>query len=188
MILCAPASWYHFAFYIRRIMTMTQSSDSQQSTPCKTPNIDTQLCFALYSTSRAITKQYATLLKDLDVTYPQYLVLLVLWENDSLTVQEIACAMELEGATTTPLIQRMEKLGLLSRQRSKEDERKVNVVLTDKGKALKKEAQKIPEQLGCALGVDDDFAMELIGHMNAIKKHLKMPSKNTLNRESKSGK
>ncbi len=134
--------------------------------------ISDQLCFALYSTSRAITKQYAILLRDLGVTYPQYLALLALWEKDGLAVQELARILELEGATTTPLLQRLEKLDLVSRQRSSEDERRVNVFLTKKGKGLRAKALKVPEALGCALGVDDKRAHKLIAQMNELKKHL----------------
>lgn len=135
--------------------------------------ISDQLCFALYSTSRAITKQYAILLQDLGVTYPQYLALLALWEKDGLTVQELARILELEGATTTPLLQRLEKLDLVSRQRSSEDERRVHVFLTRKGKGLRAKALKVPEALGCALGIDEKRARKIISQLNEIKNFLK---------------
>ncbi len=135
--------------------------------------IDYQLCFALYSTSRAITKQYAVLLKELEVTYPQYLVLLILWENDGLSIQDIAKTLELEGATTTPLIQRMEKLELVSRQRSSEDERRVHVHLTQKAKQLQEKAKSVPTALGCALGVDEAAAQKIISQMNELKNNIK---------------
>lgn len=131
--------------------------------------LDHQLCFSLYSTSRLITKQYAVLLNELKITYPQYLVLLVLWENDGLTVQEIARSLELEGATTTPLIQRMEKLGLVDRKRSVQDERKVNVFLSKKGMSLRLKAMRIPHTIACSLGIDKKKAKEVMAHLNAIK-------------------
>lgn len=132
-----------------------------------------QLCFALYSTSRAITKQYASILSDLGVTYPQYLSLLALWEQDGLTIHELGRLLELEGATTTPLVKRMEKLGLVRRERSTEDERRVHIFLTEKGKAARKKALKVPEALGCALGVDNAQAMKLIKQMDKLKAALK---------------
>lgn len=131
--------------------------------------IEDQLCFALYSTSRAITKQYAVLLEKMGITYPQYLALMVLWERDGLLVQEIAANLELDGATTTPLIQRLEKLGLVSRQRSTDDERKVHVFLTTKGRNLFKKALDVPDGLGCATGVDIKTAEMLIKEMKTIK-------------------
>lgn len=131
--------------------------------------IDDQLCFALYSTSRAITKQYAPLLEKLNLTYPQYLAMMVLWQKDGQLVQQIADQLELDQATTTPLIQRMEKLGLLTRQRSNQDERKVEVYLTDKGRDLYKKALDVPQQIGCAIGVDDETARRLIEETGEIK-------------------
>lgn len=135
--------------------------------------IEDQLCFALYSTSRALTKQYAILLDKMGITYPQYLALMVLWERDGLLVQEIAANLELEAATTTPLIQRLEKLGFVSRQRSAEDERRVHVFLTDKGRKLYKQALKIPHGLGCAIGVTPETAKKLIAEIRVIKDFIK---------------
>lgn len=132
-------------------------------------NIEDQLCFALYSTSRAITKHYAPLLEAMGVTYPQYLTLMVLWTQDGLTIREVADRLELEAATTTPLVQRLEKLGLVSRQRSTEDERRVNVFLTTKGKRYYQKARPIPEAARCSVGVSKTKAKELISEMRAIK-------------------
>ncbi len=132
-----------------------------------------QMCFALYSTSRAITKQYSVLLEKMGLTYPQYLVMLILWENDGLTVREIAKSLELEGATTTPLIQRMEKLDLVIRKRGIDDERCVYVHLTPKGEGLKTMAKNVPDALGCAIGVDEKLARQIVSQMNAIKSSLK---------------
>lgn len=131
--------------------------------------IEDQLCFALYSTSRAITKEYAILLDTMGVTYPQYLAMMVLWQRDGLLVQEIAANLEVDQATATPLIQRLEKLGLVMRQRNPEDERKVQVFLTPKGKKYYKTALSVPDGLGCAIGVDQNQAKRLIKELNAIK-------------------
>ncbi len=135
-----------------------------------------QLCFALYSTSRAITKQYASLLRELGVTYPQYLSLLALWEQDGLSIQELGRLLELEGATTTPLVKRMEKLGLVRRERSSEDERRVHIFLTAKGKSCREKALRVPEELGCALGIDSDQAVTLIKQMHKLKAALQTES------------
>lgn len=131
-----------------------------------------QLCFALYSTSRAITKKYASLLSDLGVTYPQYLSLMALWERDGLTINELGRLLELEGATTTPLVKRLEKLGLVRRERSAKDERRVHIFLTDKGKSYRERALSVPETLGCALGIDDLQAKRLIKQMRKLKDSL----------------
>ncbi|MEM7426314.1 MAG: MarR family transcriptional regulator [Pseudomonadota bacterium] len=131
--------------------------------------IEEQLCFALYSTSRAITREYVTLLEPLGVTYPQYLALMVLWRRDGLMVQEIAASLEIDQATATPLVQRLEKLGYVHRQRSREDERKVFVFLTERGKGLFASALGIPEALGCAIGVTEEKAARLLAELNTIK-------------------
>lgn len=109
--------------------------------------LEHQICFPVYATSRLITKLYQPLLSPLGLTYPQYLVMLVLWENDQLPVKRISEKLILESNTLTPLLKRMEKMDLLSRIRSSEDERVVIIKLTENGQALKKEAQHIPLDL-----------------------------------------
>ncbi len=106
--------------------------------------LDEQLCFALYSTTLAMNKIYRKLLRELDLTYPQYLVLLVLWENDALTVSEIGERLFLDSATLTPLLKRMEVAGLLQRLRAVNDERQVIVTLTASGRELKQRAKNVP--------------------------------------------
>lgn len=133
------------------------------------PLLNQQLCFALYSTSRAITKVYAGLLADLGLTYPQYLTMLVLWEKDGLSVQEIADRLYMEGATATPLIQRIERLGLVHKKRSATDERRQDVFLTDKGRALRARAADVPSQLGCALNITDEKAHALLDEIAQIR-------------------
>ena len=135
--------------------------------------LDEQMCFALYATSRAITKKYAELLSELGVTYPQYLTLLALWEKDGMGVHELARALDMEGATMTPLIQRMEKLGVVSRIRSDQDERRVNVFRTEKGKGLRAKALSVPPALGCAIGVDEAKAKAIIAELRKIRDALK---------------
>ena len=132
-------------------------------------NIEDQLCFALYSTSRAITKEYAILLDSMGITYTQYLAMMVLWKQDGILLQDIANGLQIDQATATPLVQRLEKLGLVTRNRSIQDERKVQVFLTPKGKSLYKTALTVPSSVGCAIGVDNKKAKELIAEMNQIK-------------------
>lgn len=109
--------------------------------------LENQICFPLYATSRLITKLYTPLLDDLGITYPQYLVLLVLWKEDHKTVTNISEQLLLETNTLTPLLQRMEAKELIYRKRSEDDERKVVVSLTKQGKALKRKALCIPGKI-----------------------------------------
>jgi len=106
--------------------------------------LDNQLCFALYSTSLAMTKLYKPLLEELGLTYPQYLVMLVLWERDGLMVSELGERLFLDSGTLTPLLKRLEAAGLIARIRAVEDERRVHITLTAAGRKLKAQARKIP--------------------------------------------
>jgi MarR family transcriptional regulator, organic hydroperoxide resistance regulator len=108
--------------------------------------LDNQLCFALYSTSLAMTKLYKPLLDELGLTYPQYLVMLVLWEEDGPMVSELGERLFLDSGTLTPLLKRLESAGLVARVRDTQDERRVHITLTAAGRKLKARAQKIP---GC---------------------------------------
>jgi len=110
--------------------------------------LDNQLCFALYSASLAMTKLYKPLLDELGITYPQYLVLLVLWERDGITVSELGERLSLDSGTLTPLLKRLETAGLVSRLRDTQDERRVLVRLSAAGRELKQRAARIP---GCVL-------------------------------------
>lgn len=123
--------------------------------------LDNQICFRLYTASRLVTQAYTPMLTKLGLTYPQYLVLMVLWEKDKQPVNDIAHRLLLETNTVTPLLQRMEKLGLVLRERGKEDKRQQIVSLTEKGRELEENAYKcIPGGMGeklkaCPLEVDD---------------------------------
>lgn len=116
--------------------------------------LDRQVCFALYSASRATTAAYRTLLADLGLTYPQYLVMLVLWERDGRGVQEICDALQLDTGTLSPLLKRLEAGGLVDRQRAGGDDRRVTVGLTPAGAALRDRASDIPARLAQATGLD----------------------------------
>ena len=106
--------------------------------------LDNQLCFALYSASLAMTKLYKPLLAELGLTYPQYLVLLVLWEHDDVIVSTLGERLFLDSGTLTPLLKRMEAAGLLVRTRSAQDERRVQISLTEVGRKLKARAARVP--------------------------------------------
>jgi len=108
--------------------------------------LDNQLCFALYSTSLAMTKLYKPLLDELGLTYPQYLVMLLLWEKDGPMVSELGERLYLDSGTLTPLLKRLEAAGFIARVRDTQDERRVHITLTAAGRKLKAKAQKIP---GC---------------------------------------
>lgn len=107
--------------------------------------LDDQLCFALYTASRAMTSAYAPLLEELGLTYPQYLVMLVLWQEDGARVSRIGERLALDSATLTPLLKRLEAHGLIARKRSTADERVVEIFLTTDGKRLKRRAAGVPK-------------------------------------------
>ncbi len=138
--------------------------------------LDRQMCFALYSASLAMTKLYKPLLSKLDLTYPQYLVMLVLWERDGIRVSGLKERLYLDYGTLTPLIKRLEARGLLIRQRSPEDERQVIVRLTEEGRALRAEAGQIPEQVasasGCSLAELEDLKNQLLALRNRLHSKL----------------
>jgi DNA-binding MarR family transcriptional regulator len=129
------------------------------------PLLDDQLCFALYSTGLAMNKVYRKLLRKLDLTYPQYLAMLVLWERDGVTVSEIGARLFLDSATLTPLLKRLEAAGLVTRSRSAADERQVVVALSAAGRAMAGEAAAIQEQVLCATACPPD-------QLGAIKRQL----------------
>lgn len=117
-------------------------------------HLDEQLCFALYAASRAMTRLYRTVLTDLDLTYPQYLVLVVLWERDDVTVSALGDRLMLDSGTLSPLLTRLEGAGLVARRRSERDHRAVHVALTAAGSALRTRAATISPQMNCASGLD----------------------------------
>ncbi|SBV37766.1 putative organic hydroperoxide resistance transcriptional regulator (ohrR) [uncultured Stenotrophomonas sp.] len=134
--------------------------------------LDRQLCFALYSANLAMNKHYRPLLKALGLTYSQYLVMLVLWERDALTVSEIGERLFLDSATLTPLLKRLQTAGLVTRTRAREDERQVIVALTAAGRALRRKAERIPEQVMCAVGCGLDELAALKRQLETLRLNL----------------
>jgi DNA-binding MarR family transcriptional regulator len=136
------------------------------------PRLDGQLCFALYSTGLAMTKIYRKVLKPLDVTYPQYLVLLVLWEHERLSVSDIGKHLFLDSATLTPLLKRLEAADLVARTRSSEDERQVDVSLTKKGRALQSIAPEIQQAIADATHCSDTELNRLRKDLAVLRRRL----------------
>ena len=135
--------------------------------------LDNQLCFSLYRLSRMVTQKYTPLLKPLDITYPQYLVLLVLWQNleqgfSAMSVSQLTTALQLDTGTVTPLLKRMESKGILSRQRDSADERIVLVSLCKKGRDLREQAKSIPQQLLCKADLQVDQLSEIKGQLQFL--------------------
>jgi DNA-binding MarR family transcriptional regulator len=117
--------------------------------------LDDQLCFALYAAQRAVTAAYRPLLEKLGLTYPQYLVLLVLWERGETTVKELAAALRLDYGTVSPLLKRLDSAGLVRRERAAHDERSVLVACTGRGEELRERAARVPGALRAATGLED---------------------------------
>lgn len=118
--------------------------------------LDRQICFPLYAASNLLTKLYRPVLAELGLTYPQYLVMLVLWEQSPQSVGSLGESLHLDGGTLTPLLKRMESAQLINRQRDAEDERRVVINLTPKGKLLQREAVRVPLTLGQQLRIDEE--------------------------------
>lgn len=127
----------------------------------KTPQLGNQLCFPLYVIAKEITGLYRPLLEELDITYPQYLVMMVLWEHQRLTVNQIGEKLFLDSGTITPLLKRLEAKSYILRQRKIEDERVVEISLTDEGERLQDKACLIPEKMNDRLDLSETDVQEL---------------------------
>ncbi|MFJ7999398.1 MarR family winged helix-turn-helix transcriptional regulator [Streptomyces sp. NPDC096310] len=149
-------------------------------TPTPTPSVpdgeflrlDRQICFSLNSASRAFGGLYRVLLKDLGLTYPQYLVMLVLWEHGALAVKELGVRLRLDSGTLSPLLKRMESAGLVRRERDARDERSVRVHLTERGDALRESALGVPRRIAAATGFDLDEIDDLRSRLDRLTRAL----------------
>jgi MarR family transcriptional regulator, organic hydroperoxide resistance regulator len=137
-------------------------------TPSPSVALDDQLCFALYAASRAVTARYRPMLDELGVTYPQYLVLMLLWEEDGQTVGQLGSRLALDSGTLSPLLKRLTAAGLVTRHRRADDERSVSVRLTDAGRALEAPACAISARMIDALALDQEEFSELKGQLRMI--------------------
>lgn len=148
------------------------NTDPKAPEPCQELLLDNQVCFALYSTSLLMTKVYKPLLQKLGLTYPQYLVMLVLWEEEGLTVGEISQRLLTDPGSLTPLLKRLEAEGLLKRTRSREDERVVLVHLLDQGRALQTEAKAVPHCILAASGESIERLQQLQADLLELRANL----------------
>lgn len=139
--------------------------------------LNNQLCFRIYKLNKSVTKLYAPLLKKLNLTYPQYLVMLALWEvNQPVSIKQLCIQLELDTGTLSPLLKRMEALTFIKRVRSTKDERLVLIELTAKGKHLKKEAELIPAQLFCSTGLTKEELIMLQQSLDSLLNNVKLHS------------
>lgn len=139
---------------------------------CQNLKLENQLCFLIYSTNLALNQLYRKLLTPLGITYPQYLVMLVLWEKDEITVSEIGNKLFLESSTLTPILKKLEAMQLVNRTRSKEDERQVIITLSEKGKELKQQAVNIPAHILEASSCDMTTLLSLKDQLTQLRTNI----------------
>ncbi|NSZ56937.1 MarR family transcriptional regulator [Agrobacterium tumefaciens] len=137
--------------------------------------LDQQICFALYGAAHAFTRAYKPLLDPIGLTYPQYLVMMALWEKETSTVKALGEMLGLDSGTLSPLLKRLEHAGLITRKRGTIDERQVLVALTPKGANLKKEGVKIMAAIGSATGCGLEELVQIRDRVNALKDSLSRP-------------
>ena len=135
--------------------------------------LDNQLCFALYAASGLVTRAYRPLLEPLGLTYPQYLAKLALWEQAPRTVKALGQALDLDSGTLTPLLKRLEAAGFVTRRRDAQDERKVQIDLTDAGRALREKAAEVPAALACQLHLPLDEIVDLRTTLQDLARRMK---------------
>jgi DNA-binding MarR family transcriptional regulator len=135
--------------------------------------LDQQLCFALYTATHAITRCYSPGLKVLGLTYPQYLVMLVLWQEDALTLKALAERLDLDSPTLTPLLKRLEAAGYITRARSRIDERALEIRLTDSGRALREQARPVHAEVSEQSGLPPDVMARMRSELRSLISHLK---------------
>lgn len=148
---------------------MTHPTASAKVARADTLALDGQLCFALYAASMAMTKRYKPLLAPLGLTYPQYIVLLVLWEGDGITVSQLGERLQLDSGTLTPLLKRLESAGHLQRLRDAADERRVLLRLTPAGRALRLRAAAVPPAIGRVVGCGLDEISSLTARLHRLR-------------------
>lgn len=134
--------------------------------------LDNQLCYALYAAAHRMTKSYRPMLERMGLTYPQYLVLLVLWETDGITVSEIGRRLRLDSGTLTPVLKRLEVAGFLVRSRRRSDEREVEIALTPRGQGLRAEAGAVRASVMCQLNMSEPEVQAMRADLNALIENL----------------
>ena len=138
--------------------------------------LDYQLCFALYAATHAVTRAYRAGLERAGITYTQYLVMMVLWQEDGMSVGKIAHKLELDSATLTPMLKKLEAVGFISRTRNKLDERVVEIALTEKGNQLQHEVASVQEGVACKTGLDDEAFKKLRADLHHLVERMSAPS------------
>lgn len=140
-----------------------QSSSIPQPSPSENQElrIENQVCFSLYSASNALIRAYKPLLKELDLTYLQYMTMMVLWESSPITVKQLGERLHLDSGTLTPLLKRLQDKGVVNKKRSEKDERKVFLHLTEQGQQLKEQAKSVPHKLMCQIDMSVEQALQL---------------------------
>lgn len=165
-------SWMRAAYLVG---VMTNAACVERDGDDDQLSLDNQLCFSLYAAAHAIKKAYRPLLDELGLTYPQYLVLIVLWKTDALKVSDIGQRLSLDSGTLTPVLKRLESAGLVTRARRAHDEREVEIALTDAGQALRERAVGVRCQIVKQLGMSDTAIANLRGELNAVISTLSAP-------------
>ncbi len=140
---------------------LQQTSSVPTDKPPESLRLKNQICFPLYSASNAIIRAYRPYLAEIDLTYLQYIVLMVLWEESSLNVKQLGQRLNLDSGTLTPLLKRLESKGMVARKRSQSDERARIISITNAGKALQQRAETIPEKLLCKVGLNKDQLQQM---------------------------
>lgn len=152
---------------------MAYTANTIETEPVTDPlSLDNQLCYALYAAAHRMTKSYRPLLERLGLTYPQYLVLLVLWEQDGVTVSEIGRRLRLDSGTLTPVLKRLENAGLLVRTRRQSDEREVEIALTQRGRELRTDAVAVRESVMCQLELSEPELRTMRKDLNRLIERL----------------
>lgn len=148
-------------------------SDPQTPSTLPFAGLEDLLCFDVYATSRLITRAYQPLLEKVNLTYPQYLVMVLLWEGQEHTVKTLGQRLELDSGTLSPLLKRLEQMGLIVRQRLKHDEREVGITLTELGRQKQEEARDIPEQVACLMCLTPEQIQQLQEQLRTLRSVLK---------------
>ncbi|MFJ3309489.1 MarR family winged helix-turn-helix transcriptional regulator [Streptomyces sp. NPDC086549] len=153
-------------------MMITPTPSTEDTAGEESLRLDNQICFSLHAASRAFNSVYRVVLKDLGLTYPQYLVMLVLWEHGELPVKKLGEHLRLASGTLSPLLKRLEAAGLVRRERSAQDERSVHVHLTDDGAGLKQRALLVPRRIDAATGFELEEIMDLHARLDWLTRSL----------------
>ncbi|WP_019905740.1 MarR family transcriptional regulator [Methylobacterium sp. 77] len=151
---------------------MVDAPEQQVSSVTDPLLLDNQLCYALYAAAHRITRSYRPMLERMGLTYPQYLVLLVLWETDGVTVSDIGRRLRLDSGTLTPVLKRLEAAGFLIRHRRQSDEREVEIQLTEHGRDLRAEARNVRESVMCQLNMSEPEVQAMRADLNALIENL----------------